>query len=97
MSEKRLIFLSLNELNFDYLKKYLKFKDLKNFKILSDRIINTTSEEEYKMLEPWIQWPSIYTGKKANQHNIFRLGDIIKYKGKDYRSKQWLNYIPEWP
>ena len=82
MSEKRLIFLSLNELNFDYLKKYLKFKDLKNFKILSDRITNTTSEEEYKMLEPWIQWPSIYTGKKANQHNIFRLGDIIKYKGK---------------
>jgi len=82
MNKKRLIFLSLNELNFDYLKKYLKFKDLKNFKIISDKIVDTKSEQEYKMLEPWIQWPSIYTGKKANQHNIFRLGDITKYKGK---------------
>ena len=82
MNKKKLIFLSLNELNFDYLKKYLKFKNLKNLKIISDKIIDTKSEEEYKMLEPWIQWPSIYTGKKANQHNIFRLGDIIKYKGK---------------
>ena len=33
------------------------------------------------MLEPWIQWVSIYTGKFAEQHKIFRLGDIKKYKG----------------
>ena len=82
MNEKKLIFLSLNELNFDYLKKYLEFKKLKNLRTISDDIINTKSEEEYKMLEPWIQWPSVYTGKKASQHNIFRLGDIINYKGK---------------
>ena len=33
------------------------------------------------MLEPWIQWVSIYTGKRANEHKIFRLGDIKKYSG----------------
>ena len=82
MNKQKLIFLSLNELNFDYLKKYLKIKNLKNLKIISDKITNTKSEDEYQMLEPWIQWPSIYTGKKASQHNIFRLGDIINYKGK---------------
>ena len=80
MTEQRLILLSLNELNFDYVIKYLKFKKLDNLKILSNSIKITTSENEYKNLEPWIQWPSIYTGKKAQEHKIFRLGDIVNYK-----------------
>ena len=39
----------------------------------------TNSEEEYKLLEPWVQWVSVYTGKRPNDHKIFRLGDIKKY------------------
>tara|TARA_B100000768_G_C11266775_1_gene371486 strand:+ start:244 stop:1515 length:1272 start_codon:yes stop_codon:yes gene_type:complete len=81
MNKQSLIFLSLNELNFDYLEKYLKFKKLNNLRKISDKINYTKSENEYKKLEPWIQWPSIYTGKKAQEHNIFRLGDMIEYKG----------------
>ena len=73
MTEQRLILLSLNELNFDYVIKYLKFKKLDNLKKLSNSIKITTSENEYKNLEPWIQWPSVYTGKKAQEHKIFRM------------------------
>ena len=29
------------------------------------------------MLEPWIQWLTIYNGKKANEHKIIRLGDGV--------------------
>ena len=82
MTKQNLILLSLNELNFDYVNKYLKFKKLDNLKKLSDNLKITTSENEYKNLEPWIQWPSIYTGKKAQEHKIFRLGDIVNYKQK---------------
>ena len=46
MTEQRLILLSLNELNFDYVIKYLKFKKLDNLKILSNSIKITTSENE---------------------------------------------------
>ena len=80
MSRKSLIFLSLNEFNFEIIKKYLKINKLDNLKKISENINFTVSEEDYEKLEPWIQWPSIYTGKTALEHNIFRLGDIVKYK-----------------
>ena len=69
--KKKLILISLNELNFDILKKYLAKYNLKNFKKIIDRISETESEKEYEKLEPWIQWPSIYTGLKADDHKIF--------------------------
>ena len=72
---KTLILISLNELNFDIVKKYLSNNKLKNLKKISENLIETQCEEDYKNLEPWIQWPTIYTGKNANEHNLFRLGD----------------------
>lgn len=75
-NKKKLIFIQLNEINFDELKKYSNNYKFKFFnKDFFKKLINTQSESEYKLLEPWIQWPSIYTGLKANEHNIFRLGD----------------------
>ncbi len=82
--KKKLILISLNELNFDILKKYLAKYNLKNFKKIIDRIAETESEKEYEKLEPWIQWPSVYTGLKADDHKIFRLGDITKFKGSTF-------------
>ena len=82
--KKKLILISLNELNFDILKKYLVKYNLKNFKKIIDRISETESEKEYEKLEPWIQWPSIYTGLKADDHKIFRLGDITQYEGSTF-------------
>lgn len=79
ISKKRLLFIQLNEINFDLVSKYIeKFPDsFHNFrKILSGPKIITKSEDDYENLEPWIQWVSVNTGKEFNQHNIFRLGDI---------------------
>jgi hypothetical protein len=77
---KKLIFIELNEVNLDFVKKYsLKF----NFKFFNkfffDRLKKTYSEKEYNLLEPWIQWVSIHTGKTAEEHKVFRLGDIKNF------------------
>ena len=76
-NKKKLIFIQFNEINFDLLEKYC---DKYNFfylkKILKMNDIRTVSENKYEFLEPWIQWLSVYTGKSANEHKIFRLGDV---------------------
>ena len=74
--KKKLIFIQLNEINFELLKDY---SNKYNFKFFNsqflEKLIKTKSENEYQLLEPWIQWVSIYTGLEANEHKIFRLGD----------------------
>jgi hypothetical protein len=82
MIKKKLLLIQINEINFDLIKKYqndiqFQFFNEDFFKKLSI----TNSEEKYDLLEPWIQWVSVYTGKRANEHKIFRLGDIKKYSG----------------
>jgi hypothetical protein len=77
---KKLIFIELNEVNLDFVKKYgSKF----NFKFFNnsffERLKKTYSEKEYHLLEPWIQWVSIHTGKTAEEHKVFRLGDIKNF------------------
>ncbi|MDB9760173.1 hypothetical protein OAB61_01365 [bacterium] len=73
------ILLGLNELNFDYIKFYINKGLLPNFKKLFEiqPPIETISEKEYKLLEPWVQWVTIHTGKTFEEHKIFRLGDIV--------------------
>jgi len=73
------ILLGLNELNFDYLKFYIDKGLLPNFKKIFQiqPPIETVSENEYKLLEPWVQWVTIHSGKTYKEHNIFRLGDIV--------------------
>ena len=91
-----LLFLQLNEINFDIIKSYLsniKKNELKNLKYIINnfKLINTHSEKDYKNLEPWIQWPSVYLGKDFNNHKIFRLGDIVKH----FNQKQIFETIEE--
>ena len=80
MNKKKLILLQMNEFNFHLFEK--KMKNLKFFsKVLNLEKKVTYSEEKYELLEPWIQWVSVYTGKDAKTHNILRLGDYsIKNK-----------------
>ena len=78
--KKKLIMVQLNEFNFDLIKKYFKKKKLPNLKNISNNLIKTTSENKYHLLEPWIQWYSIYTGLRAEKHKVFRLGDVEKFK-----------------
>jgi len=76
---KNIILLGLNELNFDYINFYINKGLLPNFsKIFNlQNPIETISENEYKLLEPWVQWVTIHTGKTFDQHKVFRLGDIV--------------------
>ena len=78
----KLIFLQLNEINFEIVQEYLKKGVILNgFKqIINDNLIHTKSEKKYELLEPWIQWPSAHTGKSFEEHGIFRLGDSVNCK-----------------
>ncbi|WP_374612158.1 hypothetical protein [Sphingorhabdus sp.] len=73
------LFLELNEVNFDYIQEYVNLGFLPNFKNLIDNhgYVETHSETEYEHLEPWIQWVTAHTGLTLAEHGIFRLGDIV--------------------
>jgi hypothetical protein len=80
MNNKPLIFLELNEINFDLVNQYLskypgRFPGLE--KLVAGKKIHTSSEDEYEVLEPWIQWASVHTGKSYFEHKLFRLGDVV--------------------
>ncbi len=76
--KSRTILIGLNEINFDFLESYISKGHLPHFaKLLKSRkIIKTHSEKEYHLLEPWIQWVTVYTGKNYAEHKVYRLGDI---------------------
>lgn len=73
----RLLFLELNELNFEYVEHYARRGELPAFaRILSaNGYARTRSEELYDHIEPWIQWITVHTGKPYREHGVFRLGD----------------------
>lgn len=75
-----MILVELNEINFDVVRKYIDSgAKLEGFSSLFDEgFRTTTSELKYEELEPWIQWPSIHTGKAYCDHKVFRLGDMTK-------------------
>ena len=77
-SKRKLIIVSLNELNFEVINKYIQKYSLNNLAEIKKNISFTHSETEYKLLEPWIQWVSFYYGKKFKEHNVFRLGEKIE-------------------
>ena len=79
--KNKTILLGLNELNFDYIKFYINQGFLPNFKKIFElqTPIETVSEVEYKLLEPWVQWVTIHSGKTFKEHNVFRLGDIVNF------------------
>lgn len=80
MNNKPLIFLELNEINFDLVNQYLskypaRFPGLE--KLVAGKKMHTSSEDAYEELEPWIQWASVHTGKSYSEHKLFRLGDVV--------------------
>ena len=81
---KKLTLIELNEINLDIADSYIEKLNLEGFKKL--KLLNslkTNSEKEYELLEPWIQWHSIHTGLSAQEHELFRLGDITKNKNNN--------------
>jgi hypothetical protein len=73
----RLLFLELNELNFEYVEHYAQRGQLPAFAGVLDShgYARTRSEELYEHIEPWIQWITVHTGKPYREHGVFRLGD----------------------
>jgi hypothetical protein len=73
------ISLELNELNFDYVERFARAGKLPNFARILKRhqLVRTVAEKEYPNLEPWIQWPTVYSGLSYEQHGVFRLGDVV--------------------
>lgn len=78
----QLILIELNEVNFKYAEKYFHQLNIDTIKKINQNSIKTESENAYELLEPWIQWQSIHTGLKANEHKVFRLGDAVYCKKK---------------
>ena len=80
----RTISLELNELNFHYVKSYVDNGKLRNFATLFERcdVVTTVAESGYPNLEPWIQWPTVYSGLSYQEHGIFRLGDVVNSQHK---------------
>tara|TARA_B100000795_G_C22785344_1_gene434332 strand:- start:240 stop:1532 length:1293 start_codon:yes stop_codon:yes gene_type:complete len=76
----QLVLIELNEINFEYAKKYFDVLKIDTIKKISKELINTESENSDELLEPWIQWHSIHTGCSAKDHGVFRLGDTINSK-----------------
>ena len=73
-----MILLALNELNLEYIQGYISQGKLPNFsKLLKGGVVKTTSETSYELLEPWIQWATVQTGKTYDEHKVFRLGDMV--------------------
>ncbi|ALC12113.1 alkaline phosphatase family protein [Sphingopyxis sp. 113P3] len=81
--------LELNEINFDFIRRYCERGKLPtlNKLISSHGITETVSESRYEHLEPWIQWVTAHTGLPFEEHGVFRLGDIVN---RD------LNQVWEW-
>jgi len=79
--ERSLIFLELNEVNFDFVRSYAREGRLPAFSRLfeSHGFALTESEKSYDELEPWIQWVTAHTGKSYAEHGVFRLGDIVNH------------------
>ncbi len=75
---QKIIQLELNEVNFEFVKAYCARGKLPMFGELIRRhgLIETTAEQAYQELEPWIQWVSAHTGLTFAEHGVFRLGDI---------------------
>ena len=86
---RKLIFIELNEINFDAVSFYIeKGECLPGFKTLIKMgIVRTNAELEYENLEPWIQWPSVHTGKTFEEHNVFRLGDFVNLSSEQFFEK----------
>ena len=86
---KNIVLLELNEINFDAANFYIKRGEyLFGFKKLIDQgIVDTQAEPEYEYLEPWVQWPSVHTGKTYDEHQVFRLGDFINSNDEQFFEK----------
>lgn len=84
IKRKDMFIVQFNEVNFDLVKKYGCNELPRLFDLLSNlHEVETTSEQRYEHLEPWIQWVSLYTGQPYRKHGVFHLGDYKTLANRD--------------
>ncbi len=71
------IVLELNELTPTLMWRFMSEGRLPNFSRLFEEshAFITDAGEDPPRLEPWIQWVTVHTGVRADEHGIFHLGD----------------------
>src|SRR3546814_19040071 len=71
--------LELNELSFSFVQEFIQRGKLPDFAALlrNHQLTQTVAEKAYPALEPWIQWPTDYTGQSFAEAGLFRLGDAV--------------------
>ena len=76
------LLLEINEVNFDHVRTYVDRGALQNLARLieSHGVIETSSENAYEELEPWIQWVTAHSGLTFKEHGVFRLGDVVQHE-----------------
>lgn len=76
---KPLLLIEANEVNFEYVERYVRRGHLPFFASFLGRckLVTTESEAVYEHIEPWIQWVTVHTGRPFAEHGIFRLGDAV--------------------
>lgn len=77
----QLLFLELNEVNFEYLEHYFSRGHLPHLGsfLHAHGYQRTSSEEAYALVEPWIQWVTAHTGQTYSEHQVLRLGDMVEH------------------
>lgn len=74
---RKVVLVAMNEVTHRIIEELAAGERLPNFARL-DRTwarYTTTSEDRQEWLEPWIQWPTVHTGKGFGEHGLFKLGD----------------------
>ncbi|GLX82108.1 hypothetical protein [Thalassotalea eurytherma] len=80
---KKLLTLEFNELCPDLVDRFIQQGQLPNFAKLKQQseLRETITDATGDDLNPWIQWVDVHTGKNRDEHGIYRLNEIKKYKG----------------
>lgn len=76
---KRIIQFELNEVSKEAIDTLIAKGKLPHFSKINKEwsYLETTSEYTYELLEPWIQWVTVHTGKTFAEHQIFHLSDVV--------------------
>ncbi len=84
MSKSRIIQLECNELCPSLMERFIAAGKLPNFKRMRDesQLFITDAEEQQEALEPWIQWITVHTGLRYEEHGVFNLGDAHKLQAR---------------
>ncbi|MEZ4750331.1 MAG: hypothetical protein R3B54_06815 [Bdellovibrionota bacterium] len=88
----KIVQLEFNELSPPLLDQFMARGDLPNFKRLYDSsdIFHSEADVPLDHLEPWIQWPTVHSGLRHEEHGIFHLGD-----GKKLGRRAVGNYLSD--